>query len=71
MRKYHLLEDLITYEKSCELIYTLISSRIKIRRYDLKLTNNDIHENDVNLVSVIANYRLHQKKESTSFTTTQ
>ena len=50
------------YEKSCELIYNLISSRIKKRRYDLKLTNNDIYEEDVNLVSAVANNRRHPKK---------
>ena len=50
------------YEKSCELIYNLISSRIKKRRYDLKRTNNDIYEDDVNLVSAIANNPRHPKK---------
>lgn len=51
------------YQKSCEIIYDMLSSRIKERKIQLKLQNKDICPSaDVNLISAIIHNRRNEKK---------
>ena len=51
------------YEKTCELLYEMISARIRTRRADLKLTNKQICPNaDPLIISAIVNNTRNNKK---------
>lgn len=50
------------YENSCELIYDMISKRIKFKKKQLQKHNSDIYPDDISVMSAIINNRRNPKK---------
>ena len=52
------------YEKSCEIIYSMISQRIHIKRKSLGLTCANVYPLDPKLLGAIERNKRHDKKNS-------